>query len=141
MMHTILGLLLFMLFASISLLHFYWAFGGALGLNYALPTTDIGERVINPSRLATLVVSVGLLGFASFYLIKIGFLTNTLPQVLLNYAGWFLSFVFIFRAIGDFKYVGFFKKITTTTFAEFDTKYFSYISLGIGVLAVLIELI
>ena len=140
-MHTILGLLLFMLFASISLLHFYWLFGGQFGLAHALPTDTAGNRVINPNKFETALVSITLLAFAIFYLIKIGFLPYNLPQVILNYGGWLLSLIFISRAIGDFKYVGFFKKITTTTFAKFDTKYFSYISLCIGVLAVLIELI
>ncbi len=60
-MHTILGLLLFMLFASISLLHFYWAFGGKFGLAQTLPTGVAGNLVINPNKFETALVSIALL--------------------------------------------------------------------------------
>jgi hypothetical protein len=45
------------------------------------------------------------------------------------------------RAIGDFNYVGFFKKIKHTKFGKNDTKYFSPLCLTIGVLTIILELI
>jgi len=40
--------------------------------------------------------------------------------------------VLIARAIGDFRYVGFFKRVRDTRFAHLDTRYFSPIALLLG---------
>jgi len=64
-----------------------------------------------------------------------------ISRLITEYIGWIISSIFIIRAIGDFKYVGFFKKIKNTKFAEFDTKYFTFISLIIGLIGIIIELI
>jgi len=45
----------------ISTLHFYWAFGGEKGLNYALPTQD-GKKLIHPCKGLILVVALIILG-------------------------------------------------------------------------------
>ncbi|WP_281635816.1 DUF3995 domain-containing protein [Flavobacterium marginilacus] len=45
------------------------------------------------------------------------------------------------RAIGDFNYVGFFKKIKLAKFGKNDTKYFSPLCLIIGILTLILELI
>ena len=40
---------------------------------------------------------------------------------------------FLLRAIGDFRLVGFFKRVRNTRFAAWDTRLFSPLSLGIGI--------
>ncbi|MBL1244119.1 MAG: DUF3995 domain-containing protein [Sulfurimonas sp.] len=35
--------------------HFYWAFGGTLGLDRAIPTKD-GKALLNPGKLLTIIV-------------------------------------------------------------------------------------
>lgn len=49
----------------------------------------------------------------------------------IHYIGY--AFGFIVRAIGDFKYVGFFKKIYNSSFASLDTRYFSPLILVLGI--------
>nr|WP_254844256.1 DUF3995 domain-containing protein [Leptospira santarosai] len=45
-----------------------------------------------------------------------------------------LSAMFLFRAIGDFRLVGFFKKIRGTKFAKNDTAFFSPLCLLLSIL-------
>jgi len=53
------------------------------------------------------------------------------------YAGWALAVMFAVRAIGDFKRVGFFKKIEGTVFATLDSRVYSplYLVLSVGFVA------
>ncbi|NMH89945.1 DUF3995 domain-containing protein [Flavivirga sp. Y03] len=41
-----------------------------------------------------------------------------MPDRIFKYGSWIISIVFILRAIGEFKYIGFFKKIKTYAFWE-----------------------
>jgi len=100
------------IFIILGLLHFYWAFGGTFALNNALPTTREGVKLFNPGKFLTIVVGVILLIFAYMVLKMDSYI-------------YILAILFAIRAIGDFNYVGFFKKIRSTPFAIYDTKYFS----------------
>jgi len=42
--------------------------------------------------------------------------------------------IFLLRAIGDFNYVGFFKKIKDTNFGKMDSKYYSPLCLVIAIM-------
>ncbi|MDX1828668.1 MAG: DUF3995 domain-containing protein [Lutibacter sp.] len=139
-MKTTLESVLIIIFLSISIIHFYWVFGGLKGLNKALPTDEKGKRVLNPGKIETSIVAFGLLSFAFYYAVKAGVLEIELPKLIEDYSGWIISSIFMLRAIGEFKYIGFFKKIKNTEFGVFDTKYFSILSLTIGLIGILIEL-
>ena len=104
--------------------HFYWAFGGTLGLNRAIPTKD-GKALLNPGKLLTMIVGFIILCFAWVaYILNFKDLSLISYSKEIVYVGWFLSGIFAIRSIGDFNMVGIFKKIKLTKFAEFDTKYF-----------------
>jgi len=106
------------------LFHFYWAFGGKVGLNRAIPTIN-GKALINPGKLLTVIVGFIILIFALVtYTLSFTDLTVLLYSQQIVYAGWLLSGIFFIRTIGDFNSVGLFKKIKSTKFSEFDTKYF-----------------
>lgn len=79
--------------------------------------------------------------FALFYRIKIGIIPVELPGWVLGTAGWLIAIIFLLRAMGDFNYVGFFKKVRETDFAINDSKYYSPLCLGLGLLGIAIELI
>ena len=141
-MTTIIAIILFLIFLFISSIHFYWAFGGNWGSDAVLPTKDDNNtKVLNPSILPTLIVALGLLGFGLFILVMSGLITFDIPQWLSKYGLWIIASIFTLRAIGDFKYVGFFKKIKLTKFGKNDTKYFSPLCLTIGILTLILELI
>ncbi len=104
--------------------HFYWALGGKIGLDRAIPTKD-GKALLNPGKLLTIIVGFIILSFAWIaYVLNFKDLNTIAYSEQIVYAGWFLSGVFAVRSIGDFNMVGLFKKIKSTKFAEFDTKYF-----------------
>ncbi len=141
-MTIIIAIILFLIFLFISSIHIYWAFGGNWGSDAVLPTKDDNNtKVLNPSILPTLIVAFGLLGFGLHILIISGLIAFDIPQWLSNYGLWIIASIFTLRAIGDFKYVGFFKKIKLTKFGKNDTKYYSPLCLTIGILTLILELI
>jgi len=123
------------------LFHFYWAFGGAIGLDKALPTKN-GKLLLNPSKTLTFFVGIILVVFAYIayiaYTLQFNDFTINENRNVYVYSGIFLSTVFTFRAIGEFNAVGFFKKIKNTEFATYDTKYFSPLCLILGVIFALL---
>ena len=113
-----------------ALLHFYWAFGGLYGIYSAGPKLE-GRKEFIPPKFITFIVACLISGLA---VLAIWLQTPTSPfKEQLSYVGYFVSFIFIIRSIGDFKYVGFFKKIYNSDFAKKDTVYFSPLCLLLGV--------
>lgn len=135
------GLVLFVIFLSLSGLHFYWGVGGKWGMEASLPTQENHEKVMNPGLVACFVVAFGLLGFGIFALIKSQLISFALPSWLLNYGFMLIPILFVGRAVGEFHYVGFFKKIKNTKFAQMDTKYYSPLCLFIGILGIILAII
>ncbi|PLY05045.1 MAG: DUF3995 domain-containing protein [Arcobacter sp.] len=116
------------------LFHFYWAFGGKIGLDKALPTKD-GKLLLKPSKSLTILVGIVLNSFAYIaYALQFYDFTVNENRNFYLYSGIFLSTIFILRAIGEFNAVGFFKKIKDTEFAIYDTRYFSPLCLILGVI-------
>ncbi len=95
---------------------------------------------MNPTFVSTLFVGKILLLFGLLNIIKTKIINITLPEIIENYCIWFITVLFLLRAIGEFKYIGFFKKIKTTKFSEMDTKVYSPLCLVIGILELFIEL-
>lgn len=111
----------------ISGIHTYWGLGGNWGLRESLPERN-GTKMLQPGRFATLIVSFIFGCMALFYLVKIGRLpavASLLPSWLNQYGLWLLAGIFLIRAVGDFRYVGFFKQIRNSRFADLDTKFYS----------------
>ena len=140
-MISMLSLLLFVIFTALGLIHFNWVFGGKWGFEKTIPTKENGERVLNPKKVDSAVVGLALCSFAMFYLLKSSFLNIDIPIWITTYGSWIIPSIFILRAMGDFKYIGFFKKIKSTTFGKADSKIFSPLCLTIGLIGLLIQLI
>ena len=140
MIIIILSIILFLIFTVLGGFHFYWLFGGIWGLEKVIPSK--GDKAISLSipKLATLIVGLVLVLFGLFYLIKSGLVIVHIPNWVTNYGYWFVPSIFILRAIGEFKYIGFFKKIKNTEFAKADSKIFSPLCLIIGIIGILIQL-
>lgn len=136
---SILSLLLALIFMSLGAVHFYWALGGSWGIASTLPTKVNGQRVLNPKKVDSFIVGAVLMAFALFYIVRSGLVPHQLPSWAGHYIGWIIPAIFILRAIGDFTYVGFFKRIKSTDFARADNRFFSPLCLGIGVLGVVVQ--
>lgn len=138
-MVTLLAVVVGFLLFTLSSLHFYWAFGGSWGFDEALPTDEQGKRVLNPGKLDSTVVGLALLVFAIYYAIIALNIPAILPNSVVQYGGWGVSLLFLLRAVGDFRYIGFFKKVRSTGFAQKDSYYFSPLCLAIGLAGIFME--
>ncbi len=131
---SILAIVIFIIFLGLSLLHISWALGSKYGFETALPTNEEGKRMLNPKKSDSLIVGLGLLIFGLFYLIKVDLIAFELPSIVLSAASWVIPSIFLLRAIGDFRYIGFTKKIKSTPFAIKDSRYYSPLCLSIAII-------
>lgn len=138
---SILNILLFLIFILLSGIHFYWLLGGKWGLKKVIPTKNDTIESISIPKFATLIVAFILVLFGFMYLMKLNFFLFSFPNTIMNYGYWIIPFLFILRAIGEFNYVGFFKKIRNTEFAKADSIIFSPLCLGIGIIGLLIQIL
>ena len=126
------------IFLLLSILHFYWSFGGTLWYEDVLPTNSRGTNKLNPGKMASLMVSFGLLVFALITIANRGFFDKYLNRKYFRYGALAIALIFLLRAIGDFKFVGFFKTVDKTGFATNDTMFFSPLCLFVSLLSLLI---
>ena len=96
----------------LSVMHVYWAAGGTAGKANSIPQRD-GEPLFRPSMSTTLAVAA-LLAIGSFVVF-----TG------LRWGNFLLAGVFGLRAVGDFRWVGFFKRERSSGFAKWDTWLYS----------------
>lgn len=125
---------------AIAVLHFYWAFGGQWGMGLVLPENTNGVRVLNPGTLATLVVAVGLLFFALVVIGNTGIFDSWVSRTLVVWLTRGVAAVFALRAIGDFHYVGLFRKIKQTPFGRRDARLYTPLCVVLCVLCLLATL-
>lgn len=128
------------LLGLISAIHFYWLLGGRWGADAALPTNTDGKKALSPRIVETLVVALGLLFMALLHIDKVGLIELNLPLWVDTYALKIIAFIFLIRAIGEFRYVGFFKKIKNTKFARLDTRFYSPLCLLLSLNALITSL-
>lgn len=127
----------------LSALHIYWGFGGEWANGAVIPTKEDNIKAMMPGVVPTFTVALGLLGFGFVIMLNIVELDFEIPtwlDTIRKYGLWVITGIFILRAIGEFKYVGFFKKYKHTKFGQNDTKYYSPLCLTIGILTLILEL-
>lgn len=107
------------IFALLGLLHFYWALRGGSGNGAAIPEID-GVPAFTPTKAATVAVGLVLLFTAAIVLLRVELLMAGAAGVL------------VLRAIGDFRLVGFFKRVRGSRFARLDTLLYSPLCLALG---------
>ncbi|HRI01660.1 MAG TPA: DUF3995 domain-containing protein [Saprospiraceae bacterium] len=136
----ILAIGLIVVFFLLSLIHFYWAMGGQWGMDASLPTNEQGVRVLNPKRTDSVIVGIALAFFSLFYLLKSGTIEHQIPSWIISVGQWTVPGIFLLRAIGDFKYVGFFRKIKSTKFGKMDTMFFTPLCFLLALFGLLIAI-
>lgn len=118
--------------ASAAVVHMYWALGGSIGVGLAIPETAKGA-LFRPSPVVTLLVSLALVLAADLMLARLGLATARIPAWGMHLACGALALAFLGRAVGDFRYVGFFKRVRGSRFARLDTALYSPLSLFLAV--------
>jgi len=117
--------------ASLGLLHVYWVLGGRAGKSAAVPEVN-GQRAFVPSRAQTLAVAAALLFAATVVAVAGGLFTVGGFGGIFRILAFGLSVTFVARAVGDFRLVGFFKRVRGTHFARLDTIAFAPMCLVLG---------
>ena len=127
------AIVLCVVFLALSALHLYWVLSGGFGLDAVVPTQH-DRPLFEPGTASTLLVAAALF-LAALVSIWRGAFLQLGPSWIPRVGIWVLAAIFALRAIGDFRYVGFFKRIRGTKFARNDTLYFSPLCMVISVLA------
>ena len=135
----VIAFVLVSIFGLLGMIHVYWALGGAGGMNVVVPEVE-GKKLFQPGPIATLIVAVLLFTAATVVLSRVGFIDADLPRWLAPVGSWVLFAVFTLRAIGDFRYVGFFKKERGSAFARWDTRLYSPLCLAIAAMLLPVSL-
>jgi hypothetical protein len=112
---------------AICLLHLYWALGGKWALDKVNPEVG-GKPLLKLNFLAWFVTTIGFLILAAIPVVP-------MKPALRKWLLIGMAVIFACRAMGDFKYVGFFKSIKGTVFAFWDTRVYSPLNLLLAVLA------
>jgi hypothetical protein len=119
-----------LVFVALALWHFRMASRPFTG--NAVPSVD-GKPLFAPSARATVAVGVVLLLFAVLVAATGGLLPLAIPDRLLSWASLALSLGLLARAIGEFRYVGFFKRVRDSRFARMDTLVYSPLCLALAI--------
>jgi hypothetical protein len=139
-MKTILPLALSLVFLALGLWHFHMArlpSGGANG--GAVPSVG-GKPLFVPSAGATVAVGLLLLACAALVAATAGLIHISVPLPLLYWLSLALALGLLARAIGEFKYVGFFKHVRDSRFARLDTFVYSPLCLLLAIGVALVAL-
>jgi len=137
---TVFKTMLTIVFLLLGLLHFYWLFGGKWALKAAVPTKITDEELFKPPFLATILVGLGLLFFAAFFWFRID-APIKMHYLINEYLGWVIAGIFFLRAVGDFNYLGIFKRIKSSDFAKMDTHVYVPLCLMIAAMIAIVELL
>ena len=128
---TLVGITLGVVFAFLSGLHVFWAFGGKWGSAATVPLSN-GKPTFTPTRGATLLVATALTSAAFVVLTRANVIFTRVPAWASQWTSALLGIIFVVRSIGDFRWVGFFKSVRNTAFALWDTWLYSPLCLVLG---------
>ena len=126
------------IFLLLSIIHIYWASGGKWARNAAVPADRKGKRVFRPRPASTLMIAAALFFFALITIANVAAFNNLVDSRIIHYGNWTIGIIFLLRAIGDFNYFGFAKRIRHTDFALYDTRIYSPLALGIATISFVI---
>lgn len=113
------------LFFLLAALHVYWLLGGRWGLAVAVPTQANSKIVFEPGLIFKLATFVVIVGLSIMGLLHYWAWTGVPSYISGTYLSWGLSLIsgiFFLRVLGDFNYVGLFKRIKDSDFAWYDNR-------------------
>lgn len=121
---TVIATVVTAVFVALALWHFAMAALPATGESGAVPSVS-GRPLFVPSAMATVAVAVILLGFAGLVAATAGLVQVDVSQKILAMFSYVLAFGLLARAVGEFRYVGLFKRVRGSRFARLDTLIYS----------------
>jgi hypothetical protein len=133
----VVALLLSGILAILGLIHVYWAFGGQTGSAAAVPESA-GRPAFKPSRSSTLAVAFALFVAAALVMAAARLIADPFPPPTVRILTFGLGAVFVVRSIGDFRLLGFFKRVRGSRFAQLDTFVYAPLCLVLGLAALFV---
>lgn len=134
----VLNLLISIVLVFLSGVHFYWAIFGIRDIAAVVPTRVGSNKVLSPGKWGAALVGVVFLLFAFVFANKV---VRLLEIDFLSYVALGIGILFLARAIGDFNYIGFTKRVKNSKFSSLNTKYYSPFCLFMGLLILFTELL
>jgi hypothetical protein len=122
--HSGVAVIVAIVFLVLASWHVVMAFGNLGSASAAVPSVA-GKPLFVPSRRSTLLVALVLAGFAGLVASTAGLLDIGLSARVLSWLSYALALGLAARAIGEFRYVGFFKRERGSRFATMDTLVYS----------------
>ena len=110
--------------AGLAALHLYWAARGGSGAA-VVPGARDGTPLFVPSAASTVAVAAALLLAAWIVAVSGGLAARIGPRPLHLAGVWGVGLVLVARAVGDFRYVGLFKRVRGTPFATLDDRLYT----------------
>ncbi len=107
--------------------HVYWGLGGRTGMGVAIPEVP-GKPIYRPSRAACLAVALALVAALMVLAVRTLALAAAPARSIAGWtlaASWVLALVFAARTVGDFRFVGLFKRLRGTRFAAYDDWFYT----------------
>lgn len=108
----------------LALLHVHWAIGGVSG-GAAVPSRSDGTPIFRPGPLASLSVAAALTLAAAFVLARGHVVADWVSPPWILLGTWGVAAAFALRTIGEFRYVGVFRRVRDTSFARWDARVFT----------------
>ena len=109
---------------SLAVVHLYWMVRG-VGTSAGVPSRPDGEPLFRPGRVACLMVALAL-GIAALIVVGRARLMDVpLSPWILRAGTWGIAATFAARTVGEFRYVGLFKRVRGTLFARWDSRVFT----------------
>lgn len=116
----------------LAILHVYWAAAGVHG-GSAVPSRPDGTPLMQPGAAASLAVALALTVAAGLVLTQGDLLPAALPDRWIRLGTWGVAGAFAARAVGEFRYVGLFRRVRGTPFAKWDAWLFTPLCAGIAI--------
>ncbi len=120
----VIALALAITFAILAAMHVGWAIRGT-GKSAAVPVRPDGSQLFTPGPVPTLAVAALLVLASAIVLARAAIIGLPVPPSLIRLGTWGVAATFALRTIGEFKYVGLFRRVRGTTFATWDARLFT----------------
>ena len=124
-LRSVVSVLLATVFGLLAAVHVYWALPETGDMHAFVPESPDGAPLFRPGRIATLCVAIALVAAALTVLGAANIVRVIERPHWYRIACWILGLVLLLRAIGDFRYVGFFKTRKSGRFAAMDSRCYS----------------
>ena len=121
---------------ALTTIHFFWLVGGKTGMKYAFPhNSKHKKKMYHPGKFILFITTIVLAGMTWFCVAQTGSFNSILNNDTIRWGNRITGIIFILRAIGNFKYIGFTKTFKEGEFAQLDTYVYCPLCLVIAICA------